>query len=166
MEIIEDSQNSDLSPSMISLVNRSVSGQTKSRKDALGLIYPGVEPNLTSRPLGPSITEMGVKSTYSYQFGRSGYAFDVVIDRTWLPRKVKDGSLRIVMTDQPRIQASISMYHQFWDDQTIALYNTNVRDWDAGLKWIFGEKADKGGISNFLENVAFLQELLAKVSSS
>lgn len=140
---------------MKSVIQNSISRKTESKKDSLGLVYPGVKPRLSDfQKEYAVIDEVVIKSTYSYNFG--GYIVDIVIFRTWFPGKDK----KIEMTNQPRLHASISMYHLDWAYQTSALYNTKVRDWDDQLIWAFGN----GGYPVFLDHVKFLQKLLVEAN--
>jgi hypothetical protein len=153
LEIIDDGTNPDLTSAMLKLINSSVSGTTTLKKDSLGLSFPDVAPKHTdSYP----VKEIVVRSVYSYKFGESGYIVEIVVYRTWD---------KGCMKKEPRIESSMSMYHQVWDWQMAAVWNTTkARDWDPQLSCFFEGDGQQGGIPKFLEDIKFLQDFLAKAS--
>lgn len=155
LEIIDDGTNPDLNPAMISLVNSSVSSKTITKTDSLGFPYPGITPKIKSS--GP-VNYLAVRSVYSYKFGTLGYIVEIAVYREWV-----NGD----MAEEPKIESSMSMYHPEWDWQMAKVFNTSkVREWDPQLNCFFGQECDKGGISNFLNEIIFLQGLLAKTGSA
>ena len=107
MEIIEDGTYPEIPPSLLDLIETCVTNETKDRVDSLGLSYPGITPR-KSPNLG--IDEVHIRSVYDYVFTESQYVTEIAIYRSW---KGCD-----VVSRNPEIQTSVSLYHRVWDEET------------------------------------------------
>lgn len=143
LEIIDDGTSPNLNTAMLSLINSSVSSKTITKRDYFGLPYPDINPRYSK---DKSVEEVVIRSIYSYKFGASGYIVEIAVYRIW-PRGI--------MTEEPRIESGMSMYHPEWDYQMAEVYDTsNTRDWDAKLNCFFRHEDE--GIPGFLKEVKFL----------
>ena len=107
MEIIEDGTFPSVPASMLNFIHSSVSTETIDRKDSLGLFYPGIVP---VEKYGIKVDDTVVRSVYEYQYTQWGYIIEISIYRRW------NG----IHTEgvKPVVEASVSMYHRVWDEQT------------------------------------------------
>jgi hypothetical protein len=140
----------DLPDQLLGLIEGSLSGNSKGRKDCLGLSYPGVAPKHTH---GLDVRAVVVRSVYQYLLKDSVYIIEIAVYREW-------GGYST--TGEPRILSSVSMFHPVWDDQMSSIENTTgERKWDPELHCFFGDDQSGGGIRKFMEDVAFIQHLLS-----
>jgi hypothetical protein len=134
---------------LLGLIDGSLSGNSKERKDCLGLSYPGVSPKVT---YGLDVRTVVVRSVYQYLLRDSGYIVEIAVYREWNGYNT---------AGEPKMLSSVSMFHPCWDDQMGSIENTTrERNWDPKLKCFFGED-QSGGIRKFIEDVVLIQGLLS-----
>ena len=142
----------DLPDQLLSLIDGSLSGNSKERKDCLGLSYPGVSPKFT---YGLDVRTVVVRSIYQYLLRDSGYIVEIAVYREWSGYNT---------TGPPKMLSSVSMFHPVWDDQMGSIENTTrARNWDPQLSCFFGEH-ESGGTRKFMEEVVLMQGLLSDAS--
>ena len=140
---------SDIPDQLLSLIEGSLSGNSKGRKDCLGLSYPGVAPKFT---LSLDVRTVVVRSVYQYLLRDSGNIVEIAVYREWNGYNT---------TGEPKMLSSVSMFHPVWDDQMNSIENTtSEREWDPELKCFFG-KDQSGGIRKLMEDVVLIQGLLS-----
>ena len=179
VDIITDGSISTIPESLLSMVECSVTSKTMTRRDSLGLPYPGVAPRL---PPGKNVKSVVVKSVYEFKLAelnklepptdskdsepkvmKSGYTIEIVVYRDWV-----DGNPR----REPIVTASVSMYHDIWDFEMESIEDTTKeRNWDENLRCFFEQDGQEGGLSKFFSDVQFVQSMLkeaevAKTSAS
>jgi len=147
------------------------------RKDLLGLPYPGVAPRLPPRE---KVTSVVVKSVYEFKLAelkksepptdlkdsepargdkdpgpnvmKSGYTIEIVVYRDWI-----DGNPR----REPIVTASVSMYHDIWDIEMESIEDTTKeRNWDENLRCFFEQDGQEDGLAKFFSDVQFVQSML------
>lgn len=144
----------DLPDQLISLIDGSLAGNSKERKDCLGLLYPGVSPKFT---YGLDVRTVVVRSVYQYLLRESGYIVEIAVYREWCGYNTAGA---------PKMLSSVSMFHPVWDDQMGSIENTTrSRNWDAELNCFFGED-EGGGIRKFMEGVVLIQGLLSEAAGA
>ncbi|KAF4634051.1 hypothetical protein G7Y89_g4051 [Cudoniella acicularis] len=150
LEVITDNTIREPDSSWRELVEGSVTAKTRQRKDSLGLLYPGITPQ---GPWGIEVETVVLRSVIKYRLKNSGYVIEICVYRSWQRRDT---------AGEPTVQASVSMYHGAWDDETVSIEGTtNVRNWDANLSQFFNEGTEEThGIEGFLREVTVIQDLL------
>lgn len=154
LEVITDGSINDLPSSLLSLIDGSLSGNSKQRVDRLGFTYPGVSPKCVH---GLDVRVVVVRSVYRYMLRDSGYIVDIAVYREWSGYNT---------TGEPRMLSSVSMFHPVWDNEMDSIENTTrERNWDPKLRCFFEGENQSGGIHKFMEDVAFIQGLLSDAAT-
>jgi hypothetical protein len=150
LEVITDGSINDVPFSLLSLIDGSLSGNSKQRVDRLGFTYPGVSPKFV---YGLDVRVVVVRSVYQYMLRDSGYIVEIAVYREWIGYNT---------TGEPRMLSSVSMFHPAWDDEMDSIENTTrERNWDPQLRCFFERENQSGGIQKFMEDVVFIQGLLS-----
>jgi hypothetical protein len=135
---------------LLSLIDGSLSGNSKDQKDRLGFSYPRISPKVV---YGLDVRIVVVRSVYQYLLRDSGYIVEIAVYREWNGYNT---------AGEPKMLSSVSMFHPVWDDQMDSIENTTrERNWDPQLNCLFERKDQGGGIRKFMEDVVLIQGLLS-----
>ncbi|KAH6678525.1 hypothetical protein B0J14DRAFT_559656 [Halenospora varia] len=153
LEVVTDTtiQDQEIDPSWRQLAEGSISPNTRGRKDKLGLTYPGMTPHRHYSNIKVGTTVL--RSILKYKLTESDYILEIGIYRSWPGNNTEGG---------PLIQASVSMYHAFWDSEMESLEGTTYnRAWDSKLTQFFNiGKEHTHGFEGFLREIQGIKDLL------
>ena len=119
-------------------------------------------PQITLRrndPVGKALKDVTVKSTYRFRWKTTPYIIEMGINRRWM--RVDD------MTQPPKIDFSITIYGEHWDQLSQGGTQAGGNAWGDGLDLLFndGDNAAATGldrVSRFVSVVQNVQDVLEK----